>query len=131
MLSIFDRKRTTALPTSYSFEIATKEQVFFMYAATEKEKDEWIGAVGRYSDFNFLMLVPRLTHSLRAQGYCQVIRFILPRRRRSKRLIDRYVDETEAALRAYVHPPPAFFIIPPVPPGVPLVVSSSPQICSY
>eukprot|EP00940_MAST-03C_sp_MAST-3C-sp2_P002878 g2878.t1 len=29
------------------FEIATPENVFYMYASTEKEKDEWIGAIGR------------------------------------------------------------------------------------
>jgi len=31
----------------YSFEVATPESRFYMYASTEKEKDEWIGAIGR------------------------------------------------------------------------------------
>ena len=31
----------------FSFEVATPESVYFMYASTEKEKDEWIGAIGR------------------------------------------------------------------------------------
>lgn len=31
----------------FAFEIATREQVFYMYADSEKEKDEWIGAIGR------------------------------------------------------------------------------------
>ena len=30
-----------------AFEISTKESTFFMFADSEKEKDEWIGAVGR------------------------------------------------------------------------------------
>lgn len=30
-----------------AFEISTKEMTFYMFADTEKEKDEWIGAVGR------------------------------------------------------------------------------------
>jgi hypothetical protein len=28
-------------------EVATKEKTFYMYADTEKEKDEWIGAIGK------------------------------------------------------------------------------------
>lgn len=31
----------------YCFEVATPESTFYMYAETEKEKDEWIGAIGR------------------------------------------------------------------------------------
>ena len=31
----------------HALEIATDDTVYFMYADTEKEKDEWIGAVGR------------------------------------------------------------------------------------
>ena len=31
----------------HCFEVATGENVFFMYADTEKQKDEWIGAIGR------------------------------------------------------------------------------------
>lgn len=30
-----------------AIEVSTKEMTFFMYADTEKEKDEWIGAIGR------------------------------------------------------------------------------------
>ena len=30
-----------------AIEVATADTVFFMYADTEKEKDEWIGAIGR------------------------------------------------------------------------------------
>jgi hypothetical protein len=30
-----------------AIEVSTKEQTFYMYADTEKEKDEWIGAIGR------------------------------------------------------------------------------------
>lgn len=30
-----------------AFEISTKESTYFMFADSEKEKDEWIGAVGR------------------------------------------------------------------------------------
>ena len=30
-----------------AFEISTKESTFYMFADSEKEKDEWIGAVGR------------------------------------------------------------------------------------
>lgn len=32
---------------AHSFEVATPDQVFYMYAANEKEKDDWIGAIGR------------------------------------------------------------------------------------
>ena len=31
----------------YCFEVATPEATYYMYAETEKEKDEWIGAIGR------------------------------------------------------------------------------------
>jgi hypothetical protein len=31
----------------HCFEVATPDEVFFMYADNEKEKDEWIGAIGR------------------------------------------------------------------------------------
>jgi len=31
----------------YSFEVATPESTYYMYASSEKEKDEWIGAIGR------------------------------------------------------------------------------------
>ena len=30
-----------------AIEVSTNETVFYMYADTEKEKDEWIGAIGR------------------------------------------------------------------------------------
>ncbi len=30
-----------------AIEVSTREQTFYMYADTEKEKDEWIGAIGR------------------------------------------------------------------------------------
>ena len=30
-----------------AFEVSTKDSTYFMFADTEKEKDEWIGAVGR------------------------------------------------------------------------------------
>jgi hypothetical protein len=30
-----------------AIEVSTKEETFYMYADTEKEKDEWIGAIGR------------------------------------------------------------------------------------
>eukprot|EP01031_Cornospumella_fuschlensis_P030165 gene30165-36442_t len=30
-----------------AIEVSTKDQTFFMYADSEKEKDEWIGAIGR------------------------------------------------------------------------------------
>ena len=31
----------------HCFEVATPDEVFFMYADDEKQKDEWIGAIGR------------------------------------------------------------------------------------
>ena len=31
----------------YCFEVATPESTFYMHATSEKEKDEWIGAIGR------------------------------------------------------------------------------------
>ena len=31
----------------HCFEVATPDATYFMYAETEKEKDEWIGAIGR------------------------------------------------------------------------------------
>lgn len=31
----------------HSFEVATPEATFYMFADSEKEKDEWIGAIGR------------------------------------------------------------------------------------
>ena len=31
----------------FSFEVATPDSTFYMYASSEKEKDEWIGAIGR------------------------------------------------------------------------------------
>ncbi len=30
-----------------SFEVSTEQITFYMHADTEKEKDEWIGAIGR------------------------------------------------------------------------------------
>lgn len=30
-----------------AIEVSTREQTFFMFADSEKDKDEWIGAVGR------------------------------------------------------------------------------------
>ena len=30
-----------------AIEVSTKDKTFYMYADTEKEKDEWIGAIGR------------------------------------------------------------------------------------
>jgi hypothetical protein len=30
-----------------AIEVSTKDKTFFMFADTEKEKDEWIGAIGR------------------------------------------------------------------------------------
>eukprot|EP00511_Aplanochytrium_stocchinoi_P000442 CAMPEP_0204838186 /NCGR_PEP_ID=MMETSP1346-20131115/30100_1 /ASSEMBLY_ACC=CAM_ASM_000771 /TAXON_ID=215587 /ORGANISM="Aplanochytrium stocchinoi, Strain GSBS06" /LENGTH=50 /DNA_ID=CAMNT_0051974063 /DNA_START=401 /DNA_END=553 /DNA_ORIENTATION=- len=31
----------------YCFEVATPQDTYFMYADSEKEKDEWIGHIGR------------------------------------------------------------------------------------
>ena len=31
----------------FAMEVSTKETTFFMYADSEKEKDEWIGVIGR------------------------------------------------------------------------------------
>mmetsp|Transcript_35016 Transcript_35016/g.97749 ORF Transcript_35016/g.97749 Transcript_35016/m.97749 type:complete len:136 (-) Transcript_35016:33-440(-) len=31
----------------HSFEVATPEATYYMFADSEKEKDEWIGAIGR------------------------------------------------------------------------------------
>lgn len=31
----------------FSFEISTNERMYLLYADSEKEKDEWIGAVGK------------------------------------------------------------------------------------
>lgn len=31
----------------FSFEVATGDAVFFLYAPTEAEKDEWVGQIGR------------------------------------------------------------------------------------
>ena len=31
----------------YSFEVATPDSTYYLYAGSEKEKDEWIGAIGR------------------------------------------------------------------------------------
>jgi hypothetical protein len=31
----------------HSFEVATPDQTYYMYAQSEKEKDDWIGAIGR------------------------------------------------------------------------------------
>ena len=31
----------------HSFEVATPEQTYYMFAESEKEKDDWIGAIGR------------------------------------------------------------------------------------
>lgn len=30
-----------------AIEVSTKDQTYYMYADSEKEKDEWIGAIGR------------------------------------------------------------------------------------
>jgi len=30
-----------------AIEVSTKEKTFYMYADTDKEKDDWIGAIGR------------------------------------------------------------------------------------
>ena len=31
----------------HSLEVSTSEQTYYMYADSEKDKDEWIGAIGR------------------------------------------------------------------------------------
>lgn len=31
----------------YAFEVSTPETTFYMHADSEKDKDEWIGAIGR------------------------------------------------------------------------------------
>lgn len=31
----------------HSFEVATPSETFFLYADSEKEKDDWVGALGR------------------------------------------------------------------------------------
>ncbi|CBK20961.2 uncharacterized protein [Blastocystis hominis] len=31
----------------HSIEVSTTEQTYYMYASSEKDKDEWIGAIGR------------------------------------------------------------------------------------
>ncbi|KAG6616189.1 pleckstrin homology domain-containing [Phytophthora cinnamomi] len=31
----------------FCFEVATPDSTFYMYAENEKQKDEWIGAIGR------------------------------------------------------------------------------------
>ena len=31
----------------HSLEVSTDNETYFMYANSEKEKDEWIGAIGR------------------------------------------------------------------------------------
>jgi hypothetical protein len=31
----------------YALEVSTQETTFYMYAGNEKEKDDWIGAIGR------------------------------------------------------------------------------------
>lgn len=31
----------------FAFEVSTQETTFYMYADSEKDKDEWIGAIGR------------------------------------------------------------------------------------
>ena len=33
----------------HCFEVATENATYFMFAQTDKEKDEWIGAIGRYA----------------------------------------------------------------------------------
>ena len=32
----------------HCFEVATENATYFMFAQTDKEKDEWIGAIGRW-----------------------------------------------------------------------------------
>ena len=32
---------------SYAFQAQTSEETYFMYAENEKDKDEWIGAIGK------------------------------------------------------------------------------------
>lgn len=39
---------TLAMHRSHCFEVATPDATFYMCAEAEKEKDEWIGAIGRY-----------------------------------------------------------------------------------
>lgn len=36
------------LEPRHSFEVATPDATYYMFADTEKEKDEWIGQIGRY-----------------------------------------------------------------------------------
>ena len=31
----------------HSIEVSTLDQTYYMYASSEKDKDEWIGAIGR------------------------------------------------------------------------------------
>ena len=38
----------------HSIEVSTTEQTYYMYASSEKDKDEWIGAIGRYLNLIFL-----------------------------------------------------------------------------
>ena len=41
----------------HSLEVATSDETYFMYANTEKEKDEWIGAIGRYEYNSYCYVV--------------------------------------------------------------------------
>lgn len=40
--------RCVFFTSRHSLEVTTTDETYFMYANTEKEKDEWIGAIGRY-----------------------------------------------------------------------------------
>ena len=42
-------------PCRHSIEVATSKESFYMYAESEKDKNEWIGAIGRCAPFLPLM----------------------------------------------------------------------------
>ena len=46
-------------------EIVTTDSTYYMYADTEKEKDDWIGAIGRWLFFSFLTVRAIVHSSLR------------------------------------------------------------------
>ena len=39
----------------YSLEVTTMDETFYMFADSEKEKDEWIGAIGRFISWKALI----------------------------------------------------------------------------
>lgn len=73
---------------SFAFEVATPDATYYMHADSEKQKDEWIGAIGRCvgrprSGWDTLLTRTVLVPS--TQRYCALLERLHGRRRLRRR----------------------------------------------